>query len=81
MALGYTVCSSMLMVSNKLALSAFPFPSLLMALQFLASATVRGAVYTRFGARSCNGSARACVLRLWPAVWVSSSLSCLRTAL
>ena len=43
MGLGYTVCSSMLMVTNKLALQAWPYPSLLMAVQFLSSAgVVRG---------------------------------------
>ena len=40
MAMGYTVCSSMLMVTNKLALRVFPYPSLLMAVQFLVSASV-----------------------------------------
>ena len=40
MAVGYTLCSSMLMVSNKLALRLFPFPSMLMALQFSFSALV-----------------------------------------
>jgi hypothetical protein len=40
MALGYTICSSMLMVVNKLVLKAWPFPSLLMAVQFLFSAAV-----------------------------------------
>jgi hypothetical protein len=43
MALGYTVCSSMLLVTNKLAIQAWPYPSLLMAVQFLVSAgVVRG---------------------------------------
>ena len=40
MAAGYTICSSMLMVVNKLALKVFPFPSTLMALQFFTSAAV-----------------------------------------
>ena len=40
MGLGYVLCSSMMMVVNKLALRAFPYPSSLMALQFLVSAVV-----------------------------------------
>jgi len=40
MAVGYTICSSMLMVVNKMALKVFPYPSQLMALQFLTSAAV-----------------------------------------
>ena len=39
-AAGYTLCSSMLMVVNKLALLQFPFPSTLMAAQFASSALV-----------------------------------------
>ena len=40
MCLGYTLCSSSLMVANKYALGHFPFPSTLMLLQFAVSAVV-----------------------------------------
>lgn len=40
MGLGYTLCSSSLMVVNKLAIRSFPFPSTLMAIQFFSAAAV-----------------------------------------
>lgn len=40
MAAGYTLCSSCLMVTNKVALVHFPFPSTLMACQFFTAALV-----------------------------------------
>jgi len=46
---GYSVCSSSLLVVNKLAIGHFPFPSVLLALQFAFAALIVGAASTCCG--------------------------------